>query len=311
MNDTATVTALPVAQAAPPAPVVFTERDAFELALRKAKVYASSTLVPSQYQESIPNCLIALNMARRIGADELQVMQNLYIVQGKPGWSGQFLIATFNQCGKFTALRFEWQGQAGGKDWACRAYATEKSTGDRIVGSWVTWKMVEAEGWSKKSGSKWLTMPEQMFMYRAAAFLVRTHAPEIAMGLQTVEELRDVIDVEVEPAQTKTDAVAAALRSKLGVGAPVPDVDPATGEITQPAAASNAEPKPEVAAPAANSAASPASGGPSYAEVRARLDRAKDGDALDDAVSLIASLPQHFHGELRELADKRRAALEG
>jgi hypothetical protein len=191
------------------------ERDAFELDLRKAKVFAASTLVPAAYQDNLPNCMIALNMARRIGADPLMVAQNLYVVQGKPGWSGQFLIATFNQCGRFTSMKFEWEGKPTSKDWSCRAYATEKTTGEKIVGAWVTWKMVEAEGWSKKAGSKWNTMPEVMATYRAGAFLVRAYAPEIAMGLQTIEEIRDVIDVEVQPEATnKTDAVAAVLKAK-------------------------------------------------------------------------------------------------
>ena len=117
MND---VTRLPAVAAPIGTAVPYTERDAFELSLRQAKVYASADLVPQQYRDNIPNCLIALNMARRIGADELQVMQNLYIVQGKPGWSGQFLIATFNQCGKFSAIRYEWQSEQGKKDWGCR-----------------------------------------------------------------------------------------------------------------------------------------------------------------------------------------------
>jgi hypothetical protein len=159
--------------------------------------------------------MIALNMAKRIGADPLMVMQNLYVVQGKPGWSGQFLIATFNQCGRFSAMRFEWKGENGKADWGCRAYATEKETGEVIRGAWVTWKMVEAEGWSKKSGSKWLTMPEQMFHYRAAAFLVRAYAPEIAMGLQTIEEINDVIDVTPDkPAATMTDAIKNKLKEQ-------------------------------------------------------------------------------------------------
>ena len=38
-------------------------------------------------------------------------------------------------------------------------------------------------------------MPELMLQYRAAAFLVRTYAPEISMGMQTEEELHDIIDV--------------------------------------------------------------------------------------------------------------------
>ena len=52
--------------------------------------------------------------------------------------------------------------------------------------------MVKAEGWDSKTGSKWKTMPEQMFKYRAAAFWQRAYAPEISMGLQTAEEAIDI-----------------------------------------------------------------------------------------------------------------------
>jgi Lar family restriction alleviation protein len=52
----------------------------------RAKALANSTLVPQQYQNNLPNCLIALEMAQRIGASPLMVMQNLYIVHGRPGW---------------------------------------------------------------------------------------------------------------------------------------------------------------------------------------------------------------------------------
>lgn len=195
---------------------VSADTQAFELQLRKAKVFAASTLVPTQYRNNLPDCVIAMNMANQIGADVLQVMQNLYIVQGKPGWSAQFLIATFNQSGKFSAMRFEWQGQQGSKEWGCRAYATEKATNEVIRGALVTWKMAESEGWAKKNGSKWLTMPELMMQYRAAAFLVRAYAPEIAMGLQTAEEIADIGPQagQLEHAQTKADAIANALRSR-------------------------------------------------------------------------------------------------
>jgi hypothetical protein len=46
------------------------------------------------------------------------VMQNLWIVKGKPGWSAQFLIATFNQSGRFSSMRFEQRGGvADKKEW--------------------------------------------------------------------------------------------------------------------------------------------------------------------------------------------------
>lgn len=170
--------------------VVEREERLFELAQRKAQVYAKSSLVPKEYQNNVGNVLIAQNMASRMGADVLMVMQNLYVVHGRPGWSSQFLIATFNQSGKYSSIKYRFSGA--GDEYGCEAYCTELSSGEEIVGTKVTWKMVKAEGWHAKNGSKWNTIADQMFRYRAAAFLIRTTAPQIAMGLVTVEELDDV-----------------------------------------------------------------------------------------------------------------------
>lgn len=184
----------PVEQHFPTVHAGFGSLAGFELLQRGAKALAASTLVPAQYQGNLPNCMIALNMACRLRADELMVMQNLYIVHGNPGWSSKFLIASVNTCGRYSSIRYEWRGTAGQDDFGCRAWAIEKATGERLDGIWIDWKMVKAEGWSKKNGSKWLTMPDQMFIYRAAAFWQRAYAPEISMGLPTVEELGDTFE---------------------------------------------------------------------------------------------------------------------
>jgi len=214
----------------------FSDLQGFELAQRAAKALAASTLVPQQFQGNLPNCLIALEMAQRIGASPLMVMQNLYIVHGRPGWSAKFLIASFNQCGRFSALRFDWVGSRGKDDWGCRAWATEKATGERIEGPLITMALAKAEGWDSKSGSKWKTIPELMLTYRAAAWMVNTHAPEISMGLNTAEEIGDVYDAGRATDGTFT-VDTETLRTELSN-----DPQPATG--TTPAAAASTEPEP-------------------------------------------------------------------
>lgn len=198
MTEVTTIEQLKTSAVAAPrqaaAPMSFFTADGFELMQRIAKAFMQSDLVPKQYQGNLPNCLIALDMAQRIGANPLLVMQNLYLVHGTPGWSSKFLIATVNTCGRFSSMRYEWKGQQGADDYGCRAWAVEKETGQRLDGIWVTWSMVKAEGWASKNGSKWKTMPDQMFVYRAAAFWQRVYAPDLAMGLQTAEEVRDVYD---------------------------------------------------------------------------------------------------------------------
>lgn len=180
----------------PPVQAGLMDSHGFVLAQRIATMLSKSTLVPPTYQgqAGLSNCIIALNMAQRMGADPLMVIQNLYVVYGRPGWSSQFLIATFNRSGRFSALRYEFVGHPGNDAWGCFAYSTELSTGEVLQGTTVTMSLAKAEGWYGKKDSKWVTMPEQMLRYRAAGWFIRAYAPEIAMGLQTADEVHDTYD---------------------------------------------------------------------------------------------------------------------
>lgn len=175
----------------------------FEHAQRVAKMLAQSKLIPENYQGKIENCLIAMEMANRIGASPMAVMQNLHIIQGRPSWSSPFIIASLNSCGRFHPLRFRQVGAHDKDSYGYEAF-TQTKTGDEVVGPAVTWAMVKAEGWFDKKDkfgnyiSKWRTMPELMFRYRAAAFFGRLYAPDILMGMQTAEEVVDITPEIVE-----------------------------------------------------------------------------------------------------------------
>ena len=198
---------------------VFGSTENFEAAQRMAKCLSASSMVPEAYRgdKGLPNCIIALEMSQRIGASPLMVMQNLYVVHGNPSWSAKFLIACLNGCGKFSPLRYEYQGKENTDAWKCRAYATDKANGETLYGAWVSIDLAKKEGWYTKSGSKWQTMPELMLQYRAAAFFQRAYAPEISMGLRTAEEIADenyidveAVDVTPTPAQAEAQAQAKA-----------------------------------------------------------------------------------------------------
>lgn len=181
--------------------LVFSSQDNFEQAMRMAKCLSQSSIVPAIYQDKekgLSNCIIALEMANRIKMSPLMVMQNLYVVYGNVGWSSKFLVAAWNTCGRYSTIKYEYEGNRGTDDWGCRATSTDKETGEVLKSALVTIKMAKVEGWFDKKGSKWQTMPELMLQYRAAAFLVRAYAPEISMGMQTKEEIEDVIDIEHE-----------------------------------------------------------------------------------------------------------------
>ncbi len=175
----------------------FQSAEGFALLQRMANMFVGSTLVPQQFrgQNNYGNCVIALNMAQRLGADPLMVMQNLYVVYGTPSWSSKFMIAMFNQCGRYESIRYEETGKKGTDTQGVIAWAKEKSTGEILKGPEVTIGIAKKERWFDKDGSKWKTMPEQMLRYRAAAWFIRTTAPELSMGLQMEDEVKDTINV--------------------------------------------------------------------------------------------------------------------
>lgn len=161
----------------------------FEHLWRLANTFAASDLVPQQFRGKPANCFIALQMAFRLGVDPMMLLQCCYIVHGKPGIEAKLAIALANHSGKFHGpIRYALTGS--GKTRACTAYATDKASGED-VSQMVTMEMAEAEGWTKKDGSKWKTLPDLMLQYRAAMFLIRLNCPEVLMGMSSTEELED------------------------------------------------------------------------------------------------------------------------
>jgi len=201
----------------------------FELEQRQAVMYATSTIVPMAYRgnDKLGNIIIAMDMAKRLNANLLMVMQNLNVIQGNPSWSAKFLIATVNNCGRFNPIQYKFiegdyigQIQYNATVWddtqrrktyktetfdgrkikniTCIAYTSRKGSDDVLESSPVDIKTAITEGWYTKSGSKWPSMTKQMLMYRAASWWTNVYAPDLSMGLMTTEEVRDVVDAEYE-----------------------------------------------------------------------------------------------------------------
>ena len=173
--------------------------------MKAASMLAPSDIIPETFKNKPANVLIALEMANRMGASPFAVMQSMYIVYGNPSFSSKFLIACFNSCGRYTSIKYEFFGEPNTDGYGCRAWATEKATGEVVKSIDVTIGMAKAEKWYDKNGSKWKTLPQLMLQYRAATFLIRTVAPELAMGLRTDDEVIDTIDVTPEVEQNSME----------------------------------------------------------------------------------------------------------
>lgn len=276
---------MPVQQQASQQGVVnFFDPQQFATVQRMSQLFSSSALVPDAYQQAkvgevqaVANCVIALDIATRIGASPLMVMQNLVIIYGRPSWSSKFLIATVNTCGRFEPLKFrftekgklgkfnyteyekKWVNNPNGKgyyknealtkefdgskiaDIECVAYTTQKGGKDILESSPISLRMAVDEGWYTKNGSKWRTMPKQMLMYRAASFWTSAYAPELSMGMRTVEETQDIIDI-TDTAEDVTLQVEAEKAANANRDAVAFDDEPQDGQKADNAA-DNAAPE--------------------------------------------------------------------
>lgn len=171
-----------------------------ESAYRMSEWMAQSDMMTPSYRGKPANCLFLLDMSMGLGVRWQFLMQHLYMVHDRPALDAQATLGLINRSSLFTdPLEYEVEGDdPRDKNYRVRAYATREATGKVLYGPWIDWMLVRGEGWDKKSGSKWLTMPEQMFHYRAASWFANRHCPEVKMGMPTLEEAQEIPRLHVE-----------------------------------------------------------------------------------------------------------------
>lgn len=200
------VSAVPAPVQGRPLPLSYMDSAAMNKVAKTAQTLSRCELLPDMYRGKWENIMMAMDIASRTNMGLMMVCQNLYIVKGKPAWSGSFCAAAINGCGKFTPLEYVFVGEEGTPSYGCFARATRRSNHSDCVSETITMRMAQDEGWLGKSGSKWKTMPRQMMMYRAASFFARVHCPEVLLGIQTAEEVQDVRGYD-EPERKTTTVV--------------------------------------------------------------------------------------------------------
>lgn len=180
---------------------IYKNTDSFEFAQRQAKSLCESNLVPISYQgqKGLPNCLVALEMSKRMNLSPLTVMQNLNIIHGTPTWSAQFITSQILGCGRFENFDYLIKGEGETLEVQCSA---KRIADNKIVkGTPVSMRMAKLEGWTRNS--KYTSMPELMLRNRAATFFGRQYIPDLLLGVQTSEEVVDIQPLDVTPETVK------------------------------------------------------------------------------------------------------------
>lgn len=190
-STTGEITSVTAPKMQPQALTMWNDVELFKTTQRMAQLLVASDTIPQSYKGKIADCVIAIDMANRMGVSPLVIMQNSQIVRGNFSWKGTACKAMIDGCGKYDDSYYVEVGKRGEDSWGYYLEALDKH-GRTVRGVTVDIAMAKAEGWYQKDGSKWKTMPELMLKYRAAAFFFRTECASLAMGFLTSEEQEDI-----------------------------------------------------------------------------------------------------------------------
>jgi hypothetical protein len=203
---------------------------------RVANVFADSgEMVPEHFRGNHAACMIAVQMAFRLKVDPLMFLQKSYIVKGKPGIEATLAISLANTHGPFEgSIKYRIEGTPGMTDSSCTAWAIMKDSGE-VCEMPFTWEDAVSPGWASKDN--WKKTPRLMMMYRSAMWLIRTHCPEVILGLHSNDELSDsdnIIDASEVNITSATKKLESIREEKEAGEAEVLEADPVTSDEKQP-----------------------------------------------------------------------------
>jgi hypothetical protein len=265
---------------------------------RMAEMMAGARIaVPKHLVGSPGDCLAIVMQSAQWGMNPFAVAQKTHLVNGALGYEAQLVNAVVSSSSLLSSrISYEWEG-----DWKGVNGKTDKSD-DRAVFVSATLRgesqprilrVSMAQVGDVRNSPLWASDPRQQIAYLATKRWARLNAPDVLLGVYTVDELQDsvrdmgdaqVVDRSTAAHASRTEAVKARLRR---------DVPPQ--EATQVSA---------------ESTQSPASDGLLEAVLEA-IRGAATQEELDEAGDLARDLDDDGKAKARAAYKARREDLAG
>ena len=221
-----------VAAVAKPAPLVpkyfqIIPKDLTE-AMKFADMVAASDFVPKDYRGKGGNCLIAVQFGAELGLPPLQAIQNIAVINGKPGIYGDLGKALLYSKGFKIEERDAKETQSKNEAW-CKVTRPNGEVTERTFSLDMA---KTAKLWGKEG--PWTNYPYRQMAWRAFWWAARDAAADVLKGIWGVEELvdykADAIEtsvVENTPREKSTEPTPA--NPVVDVKPPVKGEPPANG----------------------------------------------------------------------------------
>jgi hypothetical protein len=162
-------------------------------AMELAKLIADSDLAPKDYKGKPGNVLIAVQMGQEVGLPPMSAIQNIAVINGKPGLYGDVGKAILLAAGfiieedDVEIIKKTGMGR-------CRITRPGHPPVERTFSR----ESAKTAGLAGKQGP-WSQYPERQMAWRAFWFAARDAAADVLKGLTGAEELRDVEMKDITP----------------------------------------------------------------------------------------------------------------
>lgn len=291
-------------------------------AMELAKLIAESDLAPKDYKGKPGNVLIAVQMGQEVGLPPMSAIQNIAVINGKPGLYGDVGKAILLAAGfiieedDVEVIKKTGMGR-------CRITRPGHPPVERTFSR----DSAKTAGLIGKQGP-WSQYPERQMAWRAFWFAARDAAADVLKGLSGAEELGDAQLKDITPMTANTaagailppyeqekfdanfpkwkDLIAKKKRTPEEIIATVSSKNMLTAEQKKAITDLAAPPPPATIEHQGNA------GGPvvTFASLEEKIRKATDVDVLDADADLIREVkdPQQRE-ELSQLYQERRADL--
>lgn len=182
--------------------------DDMDAALRFSKAIAASGFAPKSYYPNEPDpevrlkaatasVFAAVQLGAEVGLSPMASVQNIALINGRPGLFGPAMLAVVRNSGLLEAIDEHCEGE--GDQMMAVCTVTRKGEDPRAFLFGV--RHAKKAGLWGKAGP-WTQYPERMLLARARTFALRDTFPDVLLGLsQSAEELQDIPPLDLSRPQ--------------------------------------------------------------------------------------------------------------
>jgi hypothetical protein len=214
-----------------------------------SKLMAMSSILPQALRGKPADVFITIMYGQELGMTPMQSILGIYVVNGRPGLSGQTWLARIRQAGHRMYVPCVTCGRPKGRDHGpnaghnyvadhdekhCTVTIVRRDSDDEHTETF-TWADAERAKLTKKD--VWVSWPKRMLLWRATTNCATVICPEVALGFEMTEAMPEAIEKPTlaQVAAERTDRqIADTVDAVVDVESGAAEVEAALAELDRP-----------------------------------------------------------------------------